>query len=130
MGIFRPQRNGVKEGEQQVLGCLSQGLRYKEIADNPGISYQTVRTYIGRICETLKVRTRTGGRRQAPRALVEGAGTFIAFRIHPSSFFLPGSQVCSSSHVWDGWQVSLNNCVWHPQPMQQVGEETGRWFVR
>ena len=68
-----------------MLGCLSQDLRYKEIADNPGISYQTVRTYIGRICETLKVRTRTGVRRQAPRALVEGAGTFIAFRIHPSS---------------------------------------------
>ena len=45
--------------EQEVLDHLSQGFLYKEIADKMGISYETVHTYIRRIYEKLKVRTRT-----------------------------------------------------------------------
>jgi RNA polymerase sigma factor (sigma-70 family) len=49
----------LSEREQQVLDLLSQGLIYKEIADNLSISYETVHTYIRRIYEKLQVRTRT-----------------------------------------------------------------------
>jgi RNA polymerase sigma factor (sigma-70 family) len=45
--------------EQEVLDCLAKGFLYKEIADNLGISYETVHTYIRRIYEKLQVRTRT-----------------------------------------------------------------------
>jgi len=45
--------------EQEVLNLLSQGFMYKEISDQLGISFETVRTYIRRIYEKLHVRTRT-----------------------------------------------------------------------
>jgi DNA-binding NarL/FixJ family response regulator len=45
--------------EQEVLDYLAKGFLYKEIADNLGISYETVHTYIRRIYEKLQVRTRT-----------------------------------------------------------------------
>jgi DNA-binding NarL/FixJ family response regulator len=45
--------------EQEVLDFLARGLLYKEIAENLGISYETVHTYIRRIYEKLQVRTRT-----------------------------------------------------------------------
>jgi DNA-binding NarL/FixJ family response regulator len=45
--------------EQEVLDFLSKGFLYKEIAENMGISYETVHTYIRRIYEKLQVRTRT-----------------------------------------------------------------------
>lgn len=45
--------------EQEVLQRLSEGFLYKEIADQLGISYETVHTYIRRIYEKLQVRTRT-----------------------------------------------------------------------
>ncbi len=45
--------------EQEVLDYLAKGFLYKEIADNMGISYETVHTYIRRIYEKLQVRTRT-----------------------------------------------------------------------
>jgi len=45
--------------EQEVLDYLARGFLYKEIADNLGISYETVHTYIRRIYEKLQVRTRT-----------------------------------------------------------------------
>lgn len=45
--------------EQEVLDFLARGFLYKEIADNLGISYETVHTYIRRIYEKLQVRTRT-----------------------------------------------------------------------
>ena len=38
---------------------LAQGYRYKEIADNLGISMDTVRSYIRRIYEKLQVHSRT-----------------------------------------------------------------------
>jgi DNA-binding NarL/FixJ family response regulator len=49
----------LSEREQQVLDLLAQGLIYKEIADKLNIGYETVHTYIRRIYEKLKVRTRT-----------------------------------------------------------------------
>jgi DNA-binding NarL/FixJ family response regulator len=45
--------------EQEVLDCLAKGFLYKEIAEQLGISYETVHTYIRRIYEKLQVRTRT-----------------------------------------------------------------------
>jgi RNA polymerase sigma factor (sigma-70 family) len=54
----QPAEN-LSEREQQVLDLLSQGLMYKEIADKLQISYETVHTYIRRIYEKLRVRTRT-----------------------------------------------------------------------
>lgn len=49
----------LSQREQEVLNLLSQGFLYKEIADQLGISYETVHTYIRRIYEKLQVRTRT-----------------------------------------------------------------------
>jgi DNA-binding NarL/FixJ family response regulator len=51
--------SNLSQREQEVLNLLSQGFLYKEIADQLGISYETVHTYIRRIYEKLQVRTRT-----------------------------------------------------------------------
>ncbi len=45
--------------ELQVLEALTEGLAYKKIADELGLSYSTVRTYIERIYQKLHVHTRT-----------------------------------------------------------------------
>jgi DNA-binding NarL/FixJ family response regulator len=45
--------------EQEVLNGLSEGLAYKQIADQLGVSIHTVRNYIRRIYEKLHVQTRT-----------------------------------------------------------------------
>jgi len=45
--------------EQAVLDCLSKGLTYKQIADQLGISIDTIRTYLRRIYEKLHVQSRT-----------------------------------------------------------------------
>jgi DNA-binding NarL/FixJ family response regulator len=45
--------------EQDVLGCLAKGLTYQQIADQLGISIETVRTYLRRIYEKLHVQSRT-----------------------------------------------------------------------
>jgi len=45
--------------EQTVLDCLSKGLTYKQIADQLGISVDTIRTYLRRIYEKLHVQSRT-----------------------------------------------------------------------
>ena len=45
--------------ENETLHLLSQGLLYKEIADNLGISTSTVRQHIHRIYEKLHVQNRT-----------------------------------------------------------------------
>jgi len=45
--------------EQGVLDCLAKGLTYKAIADQLGISIETVRTYLRRIYEKLHVQSRT-----------------------------------------------------------------------
>jgi len=45
--------------EEEILGLLSQGYFYKEIANTLSISTETVRTHIRNIYEKLQVRTRT-----------------------------------------------------------------------
>lgn len=45
--------------EEEILGLLSQGYFYKEIANSLSISVETVRTHIRNIYEKLQVRTRT-----------------------------------------------------------------------
>jgi DNA-binding NarL/FixJ family response regulator len=45
--------------ERQILDLLAKGHRYKEIADDLGISIHTVRTFIRRMYEKLHVHSRT-----------------------------------------------------------------------
>jgi DNA-binding NarL/FixJ family response regulator len=45
--------------EGMVLDCLAKGLTYKQIADQLGISIDTIRTYLRRIYEKLHVHSRT-----------------------------------------------------------------------
>jgi len=42
-----------------VVNCLAKGLTYKQIADQLGISIDTIRTYLRRIYEKLHVQSRT-----------------------------------------------------------------------
>jgi DNA-binding NarL/FixJ family response regulator len=49
---------GLGPREQQVLKCLVDGLSYKEIAGELGITSNTVGTYVRRIYEKLHVRSR------------------------------------------------------------------------
>jgi len=44
--------------EEEVLTLLAKGRRYKEIADELGISYDTVRTHIQNIYKKAQVRSR------------------------------------------------------------------------
>jgi DNA-binding NarL/FixJ family response regulator len=45
--------------EQGVLDCLARGLTYKQIADQLGISIETIRTHLKRIYHKLHVQSRT-----------------------------------------------------------------------
>lgn len=58
-GPSQQASDNLSPREQQVLDCLAKGFLYKEIAENMGVSYETVHTYIRRIYEKLQVRTRT-----------------------------------------------------------------------
>jgi DNA-binding NarL/FixJ family response regulator len=49
----------VSPREEEVLRLLAQGFRYKEIADNLGITVETVRTHLRRIYDKLHVTSRT-----------------------------------------------------------------------
>ena len=49
----------LSEREKQILHLLSDGLRYKEIADKLFLSTETVRTHIRNIYEKLQVNSRT-----------------------------------------------------------------------
>lgn len=53
------QSEVLTERENQMLVYLSQGLRYKEIADQVDISIETVRTHIRNIYQKLQVQSRT-----------------------------------------------------------------------
>jgi len=50
---------GLCAREQQILELLAKGHRYKEIADELGITIHTVRTFIRRMYEKLHVHSRT-----------------------------------------------------------------------
>lgn len=57
---FSPQPSeNLSTREQEILDCLAKGFLYEEIAEKPGIRYETVHTHIRRIDEKLQVRTRT-----------------------------------------------------------------------
>ena len=49
----------LSEREKEILSLLSEGLRYKEIADKLFLSTETVRTHIRNIYEKLQVNSRT-----------------------------------------------------------------------
>lgn len=49
----------LSEREKEILHLLSDGLRYKEIADKLFLSTETVRTHIRNIYEKLQVNSRT-----------------------------------------------------------------------
>jgi DNA-binding NarL/FixJ family response regulator len=49
----------LSQREREVLNGLAEGLAYKQIADQLGVSIHTVRNYIRRIYEKLHVQTRT-----------------------------------------------------------------------
>ncbi|MGH7969554.1 MAG: response regulator transcription factor, partial [Limisphaerales bacterium] len=45
--------------EQAVLDCLAEGLAYKQIGDQLGISINTIRTHLRHVYEKLHVQSRT-----------------------------------------------------------------------
>ena len=49
----------LSEREQAVLDCLAEGLAYKQIGDQLGISINTIRTHLRHIYEKLHVQSRT-----------------------------------------------------------------------
>jgi len=49
----------LSQRERSVVNGLAEGLAYKQIADQLGVSIHTVRNYIRRIYEKLHVQTRT-----------------------------------------------------------------------
>jgi DNA-binding NarL/FixJ family response regulator len=49
----------LSEREQVVLDCLAEGLAYKQIGDQLGISINTIRTHLRHIYEKLHVQSRT-----------------------------------------------------------------------
>ena len=60
----KPKQTGEKQTqlstrEEAVLVCLAKGLTYKQIADQLGLSIDTIRTYLRRIYEKLHVQSRT-----------------------------------------------------------------------
>jgi DNA-binding NarL/FixJ family response regulator len=54
-----PETQTLSPREKEVLALLAQGFLYKEIAEQLGVSYDTVHTHIRRIYEKLHVRSRT-----------------------------------------------------------------------
>jgi DNA-binding NarL/FixJ family response regulator len=59
LGEAAPENQTLSKREQQTLVLLSEGFRYKEIADKLGISFNTVREYVHNIYEKLHVTSRT-----------------------------------------------------------------------
>ena len=55
----QPAHSDLTEREEEVLGLLARGYRYREIADRLTIGFETVRTHIRHIYDKLQVRSRT-----------------------------------------------------------------------
>src|SRR5208337_1188082 len=53
------QPNPLSAREQAVLDCLAEGLAYKQIGDQLGLSINTIRTHLRHIYEKLHVQSRT-----------------------------------------------------------------------
>jgi DNA-binding NarL/FixJ family response regulator len=58
LGPAADEMKGLAPREREVLDLLASGFVYKEIADQMGISSETVRTYVKSICKKLHVRNR------------------------------------------------------------------------
>jgi len=58
-GEKQPTHPHLSPREETVLNLLSKGYTYKQIADQLGISIDTIRTYLRRIYEKLHVQSRT-----------------------------------------------------------------------
>src|SRR5579871_5495945 len=58
-GQVGEKQNLLSSREQAVLDCLAQGLAYKQIGDQLGISINTIRTHLRHIYEKLHVQSRT-----------------------------------------------------------------------
>ncbi len=56
---INPELEKLSAREKEILGYLSKGLRYKEIADKIFLSTETVRTHIRNIYDKLQVNSRT-----------------------------------------------------------------------
>lgn len=54
-----PEASVLTPREKEVLHLIAKGLLYKEIADQLGISFHTVRQHIGKIYEKLHVQNKT-----------------------------------------------------------------------
>ncbi|MEW6304480.1 MAG: response regulator transcription factor [Verrucomicrobiota bacterium] len=54
-----PETESLSKREQEILDLLVKGYRYKEIADQLGISFDTVRSHLRNIYEKLHVSSRT-----------------------------------------------------------------------
>ena len=50
---------GLTPKEKEVLKELAKGLRYKEIANDLGVSIETIRSHARKIYEKLQVQSRT-----------------------------------------------------------------------
>ena len=59
LGVISPEVGSLSKREQETLGLLAEGFRYKEIADQLGISFNTVREYVHSIYQKLHVTSRT-----------------------------------------------------------------------
>jgi DNA-binding NarL/FixJ family response regulator len=53
------QHEPLSRREEEILGLLAKGYRYKEIADTLSISFETVRSHLKNIYDKLHVRSRT-----------------------------------------------------------------------
>ncbi|MDR2463632.1 MAG: response regulator transcription factor [Verrucomicrobiales bacterium] len=53
-----PKTEPLSAREKEVIEMLSQGYLYKEISDKLNITYETVRTYVKRICVKMHARSR------------------------------------------------------------------------
>lgn len=56
--LNRSPIRGLTPREQEVLGCLTQGLANKEIAEQLGVGMRTVELHVSRILKTLGVKSR------------------------------------------------------------------------
>ena len=59
LGLDANESAALSQRELSVINGLAQGLVYKQIADELGVSIHTVRNYIRRIYEKLHVQSRT-----------------------------------------------------------------------
>lgn len=51
--------DGLTPREEEVLACISEGVRDREVASRLGISFHTVRTHLHAIYRKLGVETRS-----------------------------------------------------------------------